>query len=243
MIELRDVRKSFGPLEVLKGITAAVEKSEVVCIIGPSGSGKSTILRCINGLESYDSGDILVEGARVERDAASIVAIRSQVSMVFQRFNLFPHRTAIENVVEGPIFVKNEPRAEALERGRALLARVGLAEKADAYPAQLSGGQQQRVAIARALAMQPKAILFDEPTSALDPELVGDVLGVMRKLADDGMTMVVVTHEMGFARDVADRVLFIDGGVIVEQGAAKSLLNQPQHLRTRDFLRRVLHPL
>ncbi|HZE51733.1 MAG TPA: amino acid ABC transporter ATP-binding protein [Bradyrhizobium sp.] len=243
MIELRNVHKSFGSLEVLKGITASVEKSEVVCIIGPSGSGKSTILRCINGLERYDSGDILVEGARVERDTPSIVTIRTRVSMVFQRFNLFPHRTAIENVVEGPIFVKREPRAEALERGRALLARVGLAEKADAYPAQLSGGQQQRVAIARALAMQPKAILFDEPTSALDPELVGEVLGVMRKLADDGMTMVVVTHEMGFAADVADRVLFIDGGVIVEQGAAKSVLNQPQHARTQDFLRRVLHPL
>ncbi|HEX3114828.1 MAG TPA: amino acid ABC transporter ATP-binding protein [Bradyrhizobium sp.] len=243
MIELRNVHKSFGPVEVLKGITASVAKSEVVCIIGPSGSGKSTILRCINGLESYDAGDILVEGARVEGKASSIVAIRTQVSMVFQRFNLFPHRTAIENVVEGPIYVKNEPRAEALERGRVLLARVGLAEKAGAYPAQLSGGQQQRVAIARALAMQPKAILFDEPTSALDPELVGDVLGVMRKLADDGMTMVVVTHEMGFAREVADRVLFIDGGVIVEQGAAKAVLNQPQHARTQDFLRRVLHPL
>jgi polar amino acid transport system ATP-binding protein len=243
MIELRDVHKSFGPVEVLKGITASVEKSEVVCVIGPSGSGKSTILRCINGLESYDAGAILVDGARVENNAPSIVAIRTQVSMVFQRFNLFPHRTAIENVVEGPIYVKNEPRTEAFERGRALLARVGLAEKAAAYPAELSGGQQQRVAIARALAMQPKAILFDEPTSALDPELVGDVLGVMRALADDGMTMVVVTHEMAFARDVADRVLFIDGGVIVEQGAAKSVLNQPQHPRTQDFLRRVLHPL
>src|SRR5258708_4501505 len=170
MIELSNVHKRFGALEVLKGITAAVEKSEVVCIIGPSGSGKSTILRCINGLESYDAGDILVEGARVDSKAKSIVAIRTQVSMVFQRFNLFPHRTALENVVEGPIYVKNEPRAEALDRGRALLARVGLAEKADAYPAQLSGGQQQRVAIARALAMQPKAILFDEPTSALDPD-------------------------------------------------------------------------
>jgi polar amino acid transport system ATP-binding protein len=243
MIELRDVHKRFGPLEVLKGITAAVEKSEVVCIIGPSGSGKSTILRCINGLESYEAGDILVEGARVERDAPSIVTIRTRVSMVFQRFNLFPHRTALENVVEGPIYVKREPRAEAFERGRALLAQVGLADKADAHPAQLSGGQQQRVAIARALAMQPKAILFDEPTSALDPELVGEVLSVMRKLADDGMTMLVVTHEMGFARDVADRVLFLDGGVIVEQGAAKSVLNQPQHARTQDFLRRVLHPL
>jgi polar amino acid transport system ATP-binding protein len=243
MIELRDVHKSFGQLEVLKGITASVAKSEVVCIIGPSGSGKSTILRCINGLESYEAGDILVEGSRVVRDASSIVAIRTRVSMVFQRFNLFPHRTALENVAEGPIYVKNEPRQEALERGRVLLGKVGLAEKAEAFPAQLSGGQQQRVAIARALAMQPKAILFDEPTSALDPELVGDVLSVMRKLAEDGMTMLVVTHEMGFARDVADRVLFIDGGVIVEQGAAKSLLNQPQHPRTQDFLRRVLHPL
>ena len=163
--------------------------------------------------------------------------------MVFQRFNLFPHRTALENVIEGPVFVKKEPRTEARERGRALLAQVGLGEKADAYPPQLSGGQQQRVAIARALAMQPKAILFDEPTSALDPELVGDVLGVMRKLADDGMTMVVVTHEMAFAKDVADRVLFIAGGIIVEQGPAKSVLNHPQHPRTQDFLHRVLHPL
>jgi len=243
MIELRDVHKRFGPLEVLKGIAARVEKSEVVCIIGPSGSGKSTILRCINGLESYDAGDIFVEGARVDSRAPSIVAIRTQVSMVFQRFNLFPHRTALENVIEGPIHVKNEPRAQAIDRGRALLAKVGLAEKADTHPAQLSGGQQQRVAIARALAMQPKAILFDEPTSALDPELVGDVLSVMRRLADDGMTMIVVTHEMGFAGEVADRVLFIDGGVIVEQGAARSVLNQPQHPRTQDFLRRVLHPL
>jgi polar amino acid transport system ATP-binding protein len=243
MIELRNIHKRFGPVEVLKGIDASVDKSEVVCIIGPSGSGKSTILRCINGLESYDAGEILVAGVRVERNARSIVAIRTQVSMVFQRFNLFPHRTAIENVIEGPVYVKNEKRAEALERGHALLAQVGLAEKAEAYPAQLSGGQQQRVAIARALAMQPKAILFDEPTSALDPELVGDVLGVMRKLADDGMTMVVVTHEMAFAGDVADRVLFIDGGAIVEQGPAKSVLNQPQHPRTQDFLRRVLHPL
>ena len=243
MIELRDVHKRFGPLEVLKGIAARVEKSEVVCIIGPSGSGKSTILRCINGLESYDAGDIFVEGARVDSRAPSIVAIRTQVSMVFQRFNLFPHRTALENVIEGPIHVKNEPRAQAIDRGRALLAKVGLAEKADTHPAQLSGGQQQRVAIARALAMQPKAILFDEPTSALDPELVGDVLSVMRRLADDGMTMIVVTHEMGFAREVADRVLFIDGGVIVEQGAARSVLNQPQHPRTQDFLRRILHPL
>jgi len=243
MIELRDVHKRFGSHEVLKGITASVTKGEVVCIIGPSGSGKSTILRCINGLESYESGDIAIEGARVDRNAASIVAIRTQVSMVFQRFNLFPHRTALENVIEGPVFVKKEPRARAVERGRTLLAQVGLADKADAHPPNLSGGQQQRVAIARALAMQPKAILFDEPTSALDPELVGEVLSVMRKLAEAGMTMVVVTHEMGFAKEVADRVLFIDGGVIVEQGPAKTVLNQPQHARTQDFLRRVLHPM
>jgi polar amino acid transport system ATP-binding protein len=243
MIELDNVHKSFGRVEVLKGITASVAKSEVVCIIGPSGSGKSTILRCINGLESYDAGDIFVEGARVDALAPSIVAIRTQVSMVFQRFNLFPHRTALENVIEGPVHVKKEPRVEALDRGHALLGKVGLADKVDVYPAQLSGGQQQRVAIARALAMQPRAILFDEPTSALDPELVGDVLSVMRRLADDGMTMVVVTHEMGFAREVADRVLFIDGGVIVEEGPARSLLNRPQHVRTQDFLRRITHPL
>jgi len=243
MIELRDVHKRFGSHEVLKGITASVTKGEVVCIIGPSGSGKSTILRCINGLESYESGEISIEGARVDRNGRSIVAIRTQVSMVFQRFNLFPHRTALENVIEGPVFVKKEKRAQAVERGRALLAQVGLADKADAHPPQLSGGQQQRVAIARALAMQPKAILFDEPTSALDPELVGEVLSVMRKLAETGMTMVVVTHEMGFAREVADRVLFIDGGVIVEQGPAKAVLNQPQQARTQDFLRRVLHPM
>ncbi|WP_445503304.1 amino acid ABC transporter ATP-binding protein [Microvirga sp. G4-2] len=243
MIELKDVRKSYGSFEVLKGITASVQKGEVICIIGPSGSGKSTILRCINGLEGYNSGDIFIEGQRVDRNSPSIVSIRTQVSMVFQRFNLFPHRTVLENVIEGPVFVKKEPRKEAIERARALLAQVGLAEKADAHPPQLSGGQQQRVAIARALAMQPKAILFDEPTSALDPELVGEVLGVMRELADEGMTMVVVTHEMGFAKEVADRVLFIDGGVIVEQGSGKEVLNHPKHARTQDFLRRVLHPL
>ncbi|CAB3628078.1 MAG: amino acid ABC transporter ATP-binding protein [Achromobacter sp.] len=243
MIELKGVRKSFGSLEVLKGIDAEVSKGEVVCVIGPSGSGKSTILRCINGLERYNAGRITVDGELVDCDAASIVSIRTQVAMVFQRFNLFPHRTALENVVEGPIYVKGEPRAQAFERGRELLASVGLADKADAHPPQLSGGQQQRVAIARALAMQPKAILFDEPTSALDPELVGDVLGVMRKLAEAGMTMVVVTHEMSFAREVADRVMFFDGGVMVEQGAAREVLNHPQHPRTQDFLRRVLHPM
>ena len=243
MIELTDVHKSFGANHVIRGFSTTVTKGEVVCIVGPSGSGKSTILRCVNGLEGYDSGTITVEGLKVDRAAATITAVRTQVSMVFQRFNLFPHRTALENVVEGPIFVKREPRAEALERGRALLARVGLAEKETAHPHELSGGQQQRVAIARALAMQPKAILFDEPTSALDPELVGEVLAVMRSLADEGMTMVVVTHEMGFAREVADRVLFLDHGVIVEQGKAVDVLSNPQHPRTQDFLRRVLRPI
>jgi polar amino acid transport system ATP-binding protein len=243
MIQLRGVHKSFGKLEVLKGIDAKVERGEVVCVIGPSGSGKSTLLRCVNGLERYNQGEIFVDGTKVDCDAPSIVSIRTQVAMVFQRFNLFPHRTALENVIEAPIYVKKEPRAQVVERGRDLLAKVGLADKIDVHPAQLSGGQQQRVAIARALAMQPKAILFDEPTSALDPELVGDVLGVMRQLADTGMTMMVVTHEIGFAREVADRVLFCDGGVVVEQGPAREVLNHPQHARTQDFLRRVLHPM
>jgi polar amino acid transport system ATP-binding protein len=243
MIELTDVHKSFGANHVVRGFSAKVEKGEVVCIIGPSGSGKSTILRCMNGLEGYDAGEITVEGIRVDRRDRSIQSVRRQVSMVFQRFNLFPHRTALENVIEGPIFVLGEKREDALKRGRALLARVGLSDKEEAYPGQLSGGQQQRVAIARALAMQPKAILFDEPTSALDPELVGEVLGVMRSLADEGLTMVVVTHEMGFAREVADRVIFIDGGVIVEQGPAEALLSDPREPRTQDFLKRVLKPI
>ncbi|AYD03506.1 amino acid ABC transporter ATP-binding protein [Neorhizobium sp. NCHU2750] len=240
MIELNDVHKSYGTLEVIKGISASVNKGEVVCLIGPSGSGKSTILRCINGLETYQKGSITFEGRTVDPRQKSINYIRTHVSMVFQRFNLFPHRTALENVIEGPIFVKGERRSEAVERGRHLLNRVGLSTKENSYPGQLSGGQQQRVAIARALAMQPKAILFDEPTSALDPELVGEVLAVMRSLADEAMTMVVVTHEMGFARDVADRVLFLDGGVIVEQGPAKDVLGNPKHPRTQDFLRRVI---
>jgi polar amino acid transport system ATP-binding protein len=243
MIVLTDVHKSFGAAHVIRGISAEVKRGEVVCIIGPSGSGKSTILRCINGLEGHDRGSITIDGETVDRKARSITAVRTQVSMVFQRFNLFPHRTALENVIEGPLFVKREPRATAIERGRALLARVGLGAKEAAYPPQLSGGQQQRVAIARALAMQPQAILFDEPTSALDPELVGEVLSVMRALAEDGMTMVVVTHEMGFAREVADRVLFLDHGVIVEQGAARDVLTNPTHPRTQDFLHRVLHPI
>lgn len=243
MIEIRSLHKSYGDVQVIKGIDASVAKGEVVCIVGPSGSGKSTILRCINGLESYEGGVIEIDGIKVERKNASIKAIRTEVAMVFQRFNLFPHRTVLENVIEGPVYVKKENRQQAIEHAMELLESVGLAEKAEAFPAQLTGGQQQRIAIARALAMRPKAILFDEPTSALDPELVGDVLDVMRRLAETGMTMVVVTHEMQFAREVADRVLFIDQGVVVEQGPSADVLNNPQHLRTQDFLRRVLHPM
>jgi polar amino acid transport system ATP-binding protein len=243
MIEIRGLQKSYGSHQVIKGIDVSIAKGEVVCIVGPSGSGKSTILRCINGLEDYQGGSIDVLGQRVDNKSKSIKAIRTEVSMVFQRFNLFPHRTALENVIEGPVFVKGEKRETAIARGRQLLASVGLADKENAKPPQLSGGQQQRVAIARALAMQPEAILFDEPTSALDPELVGEVLAVMRKLAEAGLTMIVVTHEMQFAREVADRVMFIDGGVIVEQGAPADVLNNPQHPRTQDFLRRVLHPI
>lgn len=240
MIELVDVHKAYGLHEVIRGISLKVAEGEVVCIVGPSGSGKSTLLRCINGLESYQRGVITVGGEIVDPARKSIRAVRTKVSMVFQRFNLFPHRTALENVIEGPIYVRKQPREAARAEGRALLARVGLGGREDAYPEKLSGGQQQRVAIARALAMQPEAILFDEPTSALDPELVGEVLSVMRQLARDGMTMVVVTHEMGFARDVADRVLFIDGGVVVEQGPSAAVLGNPSQPRTQDFLRRVL---
>ena len=243
MIELSDVHKSFGANRVIRGFSARIAKGEIVCIIGPSGSGKSTILRCINGLEKHDGGTILVDGVAVDRTKKSIVEIRTRVSMVFQRFNLFPHRTALENVVEGPVFVKREDPAAARRRGRDLLARVGLAEKEAAYPAQLSGGQQQRVAIARALSMQPHAILFDEPTSALDPELVGEVLAVIKSLAEEGMTMVIVTHEIAFAREVADRAIFIDQGVIAEEGPAGAMLTRPRQARTQDFLRRVLHPM
>jgi len=243
MIEIRDLHKSFGDHEVLRGFSLSVERGEVVCLIGPSGSGKSTLLRCINGLETYERGEISVEGVRVDAGAKNIVGIRSKVSMVFQHFNLFPHRTALENVIEGPIYVQRVPRADAEAYGAALLRKVGLGDKLGSYPTQLSGGQKQRVAIARALAMRPLAILFDEPTSALDPELVGDVLSVMRDLAQDGMTMLVATHEMSFAREVADRVVFMDGGRIVEDGAPADILGNPQVERTRDFLRRVLHPL
>ena len=243
MITIRDLKKSFGTNLVLDGISLEVAQGEVVCVIGASGSGKSTLLRCVNGLETYDAGDIAVDGEHVDHLGRHIVAIREKVAMVFQRFNLFPHRTALENVIEGPVYVKRQPRDAATANGMALLAQVGLAGKEHEYPQRLSGGQQQRVAIARALAMQPRAILFDEPTSALDPELVGEVLAVMRTLANEGMTMLVVTHEMAFAREVADRVIFIDRGRIVEQGPARDVLTAPQNERTRDFLRRVTHPL
>ena len=242
MISVRNLGKSFGDHRVLDQVNLEVAQGEVVCVIGPSGSGKSTLLRCINGLEHYDQGEILIAGARVRREHDSIHALRSTVGMVFQRFNLFPHRTALENVMEGPLYVKGVGRAEAQAQAAALLAKVGLAQKHDAYPAKLSGGQQQRVAIARALAMQPKAMLFDEPTSALDPELVGEVLKVMLALAREGMTMLVVTHEMGFAAEVAHRVLFLDDGRVVEEGSAQQILADPKHERTRDFLQRVLRP-
>lgn len=241
LISIQNLHKAFGANEVLKGISLEITEGEVLCIIGPSGSGKSTILRCINGLEGYDKGEIRVEGHQVNRDTKEIIWIRTHVSMVFQRFNLFPHRTVLENVIEGPVYVKKEDRTRAISRGRELLKQVGLASKVDAYPNRLSGGQMQRVAIARALAMQPKAILFDEPTSALDPELVGEVLNVMRNLAEQGMTMLVVTHEMAFAKEVADRVILLDGGVIVEEGPPQGILISPKQDRTRDFLRRVMH--
>lgn len=243
MIEMRNVHKSFGSNEVLKGIDAHIGKGEVVCIIGPSGSGKSTILRCMNGLEDYQQGQITINDQLVDSKSKHIATLRMQIAMVFQRFNLFPHRTALENVMEGPVYVKGESKVEAREHALELLEAIGLADKANAAPSSLSGGQQQRVAIARALAMRPQAILFDEPTSALDPELVGEVLSVMVRLAQQGMTMVVVTHEMEFAREVADRVLFFDQGVIMEQGKASDVLNHPQHPRTQDFLQRVLNPI
>jgi len=241
MIAIENLQKRFGDHQVLHGVDLHVNAGEVVCLIGPSGSGKSTVLRCINGLESYDGGEIRAFGERVDLNSRDIHRLRSRMGMVFQRFNLFPHRTVLENVMEGPIYVRGENRDAARERAMALLDKVGLEAKASAHPAQLSGGQQQRVAIARALAMQPEAMLFDEPTSALDPELVGDVLEVMRGLAREGMTMVVVTHEMGFAREVADRVCFLHGGRIVEEGPAGQVLGAPRHARTQDFLRRVLH--
>ncbi|HXJ48779.1 MAG TPA: amino acid ABC transporter ATP-binding protein [Candidatus Acidoferrum sp.] len=250
MVRAEAVHKSFGRLEVLRGIDLEVQPKEVMCMIGPSGSGKSTFLRCINHLEKIDAGRLSVDGELVgysergdrlyELADREVCKKRSEIGMVFQRFNLFPHMTALENVIEAPLRVKGESRDQAVARAGTLLERVGLADKVKAYPNQLSGGQQQRVAIARALAMQPKLMLFDEPTSALDPELVGDVLDVMRGLAKDGMTMIVVTHEMGFAREVGDSLVFMDGGVIVEKGNPRDVLTNPQEERTKSFLSKVL---
>ena len=252
MVLAESVCKNFGALQVLKGITLEVGKGQVLVMVGPSGSGKSTFLRCINHLEQVNAGRLYVDGDLIgyrekkrgdklyeisPRDAAKQ---RRDIGMVFQHFNLFPHRTALENLVEAPIHVKGVKKAEAVARAKDLLDQVGMAEKATAYPAQLSGGQQQRVAIARALAMNPKLMLFDEPTSALDPELVGEVLEVMKKLAQEGMTMVVVTHEMGFAREVADQLVFMDGGVVVESGPPREVLANPKHERTKAFLSKVL---
>jgi polar amino acid transport system ATP-binding protein len=242
MIEIHDLHKSFGTLEVLKGIDFRVERGEVVCVIGPSGSGKSTLLRCINLLETPTSGRVIVGGVDVTDPDVEIDAARRRIGMVFQAFNLFPHLTATANVTIAQRRVLGRNRGEAERIAAANLERVGLADKAAAYPAQLSGGQQQRVAIARSLAMGPELMLFDEPTSSLDPELVGDVLAVMRELAREGMTMVVVTHEMSFAREVADRVAFIDDGVILEEGPPEQVIGDPHHERTRTFLARVLDP-
>jgi polar amino acid transport system ATP-binding protein len=250
MVKSEGVHKRFGRLEVLKGIDLEVRPGEVMCMLGPSGSGKSTFLRCINHLEKIDAGRLSVDGELVgyrqhgdkihELRDSEVCRKRAEIGMVFQRFNLFPHMTALQNVCEAPVLVRGERRGDAERRGRELLDRVGLADKVDTYPAQLSGGQQQRVAIARALAMQPKLMLFDEPTSALDPELVGEVLDVMRQLARDGMTMVVVTHEIGFAREAGDTLVFMDGGVIVEAGDPREVLARPRHERTRSFLSKVL---
>ncbi len=250
MVVADRVCKNFGALQVLKGVSLEVGRGEVLCLIGPSGSGKSTFLRCINHLEQVNAGRLYVDGEIVgyrekngklyEMHPREAAEQRREIGMVFQHFNLFPHRTALENIIEAPTQVKKLRKADALAKARELLDRVGLADKANAYPAQLSGGQQQRVAIARALAMEPKLMLFDEPTSALDPELVGEVLTVMRELARTGMTMVVVTHEMGFAREVADQLAFMDGGVVVEAGPPRDVLADPRHERTKAFLSRLL---
>ncbi|MGW2342795.1 amino acid ABC transporter ATP-binding protein [Streptomyces sp. NPDC001661] len=250
MVKAEQVHKSFGHVNVLKGIDLEVKQGEVFCLIGPSGSGKSTFLRCINHLEKINAGRLYVDGHLVgyrqqgdklyELRDREVALQRRDIGMVFQRFNLFPHMTAVENVMEAPVQVKKQSRSEARARAKELLDRVGLADKADNYPSQLSGGQQQRVAIARALAMEPKLMLFDEPTSALDPELVGEVLDVMRDLAESGMTMVVVTHEMGFAREVGDSLVFMDDGVVVESGDPREVLTNPQQERTQSFLSKVL---
>jgi len=250
MVRAEGVRKRFGRLEVLKGIDLEVRRGEVMCMLGPSGSGKSTFLRCINHLEEINAGRLSVDGELVgyresggklyELHEREVARKRAEIGMVFQHFNLFPHMTALDNVTLAPIRVKGVPRSDARNRGQQLLQRVGLGDKLDSYPVALSGGQQQRVAIARALAMEPKLMLFDEPTSALDPELVGDVLDAMRQLAREGMTMIVVTHEMGFSREVADTVVFIDAGVVVEYGPPAQVLSSPRHERTRAFLSKVL---
>ena len=239
MISVRNLKKSFGSVEVLKGVNLNIEEKEVVVIIGPSGSGKSTLLRCLNYLEKPTSGEITVDGMTLG-GGTDINKVRAEVGMVFQRFNLFPHMTAMENITLAPMKVRGVSRAEAEEDALRLLRKVGLADRAEAYPEQLSGGQQQRVAIARALAMKPKVMLFDEPTSALDPEMVKEVLEVMKELAQEGMTMAVVTHEMGFAREVGDRVLFVDQGVIMEEGTPEEIFSRPQGARTKEFLSKIL---
>ncbi|WP_251550875.1 amino acid ABC transporter ATP-binding protein [Neobacillus muris] len=240
MIEVKNLKKTFGKNEVLKKINVTIKPQEVVVVIGPSGSGKSTFLRCINLLESITDGQVFIEGVDVTDKKTDINKIRTEVGMVFQQFNLFPHKTVIQNIMLAPMKVRNIPEEKARAKGMELLAKVGLADKAEAYPDSLSGGQKQRVAIARALAMEPKIMLFDEPTSALDPEMVGEVLEVMKQLAKEGMTMVVVTHEMGFAREVGDRVLLMDGGIIVEENVPQELFEHPQEERTIAFLSKVL---
>ncbi|WP_078393286.1 amino acid ABC transporter ATP-binding protein [Shouchella patagoniensis] len=240
MITVHDLHKRFGENEVLKGISTEIKEKEVVCVIGPSGSGKSTFLRCLNRLEDITSGEVIVDGTNIADSKININQIREDVGMVFQHFNLFPHKTVLENITLAPLKVKKAEKEEAKQAALALLDKVGLGEKADAYPVSLSGGQKQRVAIARALSMNPKVMLFDEPTSALDPELVGDVLEVMKELALEGMTMVVVTHEMGFAREVGDRVFFMDDGLILEEGTPTELFDHTKNERTKEFLSKVL---
>lgn len=240
MLKVKNLKKSYGEHQVLKGIDEHIKKGEVVCVIGPSGSGKSTFLRCLNLLEEPTSGEVILDGEKINDPKVDINKVREKLGMVFQNFNLFPHKTVLENVTMGPIQVLNKSKEEAEKRAIELLETVGLAEKKDAYPKSLSGGQKQRVAIARALAMEPEAMLFDEPTSALDPEMVGDVLDVMKKLSDNGMTMVVVTHEMGFAREVADRVVFLDQGYLLEEGKPEDVFDHPKADRVKEFLSKVL---
>ncbi|WP_060788804.1 amino acid ABC transporter ATP-binding protein [Geobacillus zalihae] len=240
MIDVRQLKKSFGSLQVLKGIDVHIREGEVVVVIGPSGSGKSTFLRCLNLLEDFDEGEIIIDGINLKAKDTNLNKVREEVGMVFQRFNLFPHMTVLNNITLALMKVRKWPREKAEAKAMELLAKVGLQDKAHVYPDSLSGGQAQRVAIARALTMEPKIMLFDEPTSALDPEMVGEVLSVMKQLANEGMTMVVVTHEMGFAREVGDRVLFMDGGYIVEEGKPEDLFDHPQHERTKAFLSKVL---